>query len=88
MAKLVAFTPSSAIELTEYVKNQLSAISNSFPELELEQSNEFDARMQYAWYPDRFPAFIIFVEPTVRLAVLHAKIGNDELISWIRSNLR
>lgn len=88
MAKLVAFTPESATSLTEYVKIQLNAISNAFPELEVEQANELDSRMQYAWYPDRFPAFIIFAEPGVRLAALHAKIGSDELIDWINSNLR
>lgn len=88
MTKLVAFAPTSAPELTEYVKNQLESIAESFPDLEIEQSNELDSRLQYAWYPNRFPAFIIFVEPGVRLAALHSKIGNDELISWINSNLR
>lgn len=88
MTKLIAFAPTTSPELTEYVKNQLEAISNSFPDLEIEQSNEFDARLEYGMYRDRFPAFILFVEPTVRLAALHSKIGNDELIDWIKSNLR
>ena len=88
MTKIVAFTPTASVGLTAYVANQLQAISEIFPDIEFEQTNELDSRIQYAWYPNRFPAFIIFVEPGVRLAALHAKVGNDELVSWINSNLR
>jgi len=88
MVKIVAFTPTASVDLTAYVANQLQSLAETFPDIEFEQTNELDSRIQYAWYPNRFPAFIIFVEPGVRLAALHAKVSTNDLVSWINSNLR
>lgn len=84
--KLVAFTPTSDPVLTDYVKNQLIAISNSFPDLAVEQANENDPRLLYSWYPDRFPAFVLFTD-SVRKAAIHAKLNDADIIDWISFNL-
>lgn len=85
--KLVAFTHSSDLLTSEYIKDQLEAIKMSFPELETEQVNETDPRLvQYSWYPDRFPCFIMF-ENGLRKSVLHAKLHDHEAIDWVRLNL-
>ena len=88
MTKLVAFSPAASTDLNSYITNQLQVISQVFPDLEIEHSNELDSRLDYGWYRDRFPTFILFVEPDVRLAAMHAKITNEELIDWINVNLR
>jgi len=84
--KLIGFTPLSDLVLTDYVKNQLIAISKQFSDLEIEQTNENDPRLQYGWYPDRFPAFILFAND-MRKAAIHAKLTDPEIIDWVRYNL-
>lgn len=85
--QLVAFTPAADVILTEYVKNQLDAISKQFPDVLTEQANETDPRLAlYAWYPDRFPCFIIF-ENGVRKASINAKLTDLEIIDWVNNNL-
>ena len=87
MYKLVAFTNSVDSITSEYIKNQLEAIRNSFPDVETEQVNETDARLAlYSRIPDRFPCLILF-QNDVRKAVIHAKIHDHEAIEWVASKL-
>lgn len=86
-SSLVVFTHSSNQLTSEYIENQIQSIKMLFPELEIEHVNETDSRLvQYAWYPERFPCFILF-ENGVRKSVLHAKLHDHEAIEWVRANL-
>jgi hypothetical protein len=71
--------------LSEYVQNQLDAISKTHPDLVIQHVNENDPIMQrYARYPDRLPAFFI-IKNGARMASLQAKVNTEQLLSWISS---
>lgn len=83
--KLIAVTDFNDSVNTEYVKNQLIAISNLFPEIVSEHVNSDNPIMlNYAVYTDRLPAFFI-LKNNVRMASLQAKVTTEQLIDWVRT---
>ena len=86
-SKIIAFSLSSDIVNTEYMQNQLDAISITFPEVEIEHVNENDPRLAlYSNTPDRFPCIIMFRDGA-RKKVTHAKFTERDLVEWVVDNL-
>lgn len=86
--KLVAFVYSSDSIISEYINNQIQAISILFPELETEVSNENDTRLVlYSTTPDRFPSFMLFEDNIFKTGIV-GKFNDDELFSWVSNNSR
>jgi hypothetical protein len=82
---LVAVTDFNDTVMTDYVKNQIQAISNLFPELVIEHVNsDNDIMERYARYPGRLPAFFI-LKNNARTATLQAKVTTEDLIDWFRT---
>ena len=85
--KIIAFSLSSDIVNTEYMQNQLDAISITFPEVQIEHVNENDPRLAlYSNTPDRFPCIIMFRDGA-RKKVTHAKFTERDLVEWVVDNL-
>jgi hypothetical protein len=85
--KIIAFSLSSDIVNTEYMQNQLDAISIIFPEVQIEHVNEHDARLAlYSNTPDRFPCIIMFRDGA-RKKVTHAKFTERDFVEWVVDNL-
>ena len=85
--KIIAFSLSSDIVNTEYMQNQLDAISITFPEVQIEHVNENDPRLAlYSNTPDRFPCIIMFRDGA-RKKVTHAKFTERDFVEWIVDNL-
>ncbi len=86
-SKIIAFSLSSDIVNTEYMQNQLDAISIIFPEVQIEHVNEHDARLAlYSNTPDRFPCIIMFRDGA-RKKVTHAKFTERDFVEWVVDNL-
>lgn len=86
-SKIIAFSLSSDIVNTEYMQNQLDAISIIFPEVQIEHVNEHDARLAlYSSTPDRFPCIIMFRDGA-RKKVTHAKFTERDFVEWVVDNL-
>lgn len=86
-SKIIAFSLSSDIVNTEYMQNQLDAISITFPEVQIEHVNENDPRLAlYSKTPDRFPCIIMFRDGA-RKKVTHAKFTERDFIEWVVDNL-
>jgi predicted RNA binding protein with dsRBD fold (UPF0201 family) len=82
---LIAVTDFNDSVMTEYVKNQLQAISNLFPTLVIEQVNSDNSIMtRFAKYVDRVPAFFI-TKHGAKMASLQAKVTTEQLLDWVRS---
>jgi hypothetical protein len=85
--KIIAFSLSSDIVNTEYMQNQLDAISITFPEVQIEHVNENDPRLAlYSNTPDRFPCIIMFRDGA-RKKVTHAKFTERDFVEWVVDNL-
>ena len=86
-SKIIAFSLSSDIVNTEYMQNQLDAISIIFPEVQIEHVNENDPRLAlYSNTPDRFPCIIMFRDGA-RKKVTHAKFTERDFVEWVVDNL-
>lgn len=86
-SKIIAFSLSSDIVNTEYMQNQLDAISITFPEVQIEHVNENDPRLAlYSNTPDRFPCIIMFRDGA-RKKVTHAKFTERDFVEWVVDNL-
>ncbi len=84
---VVGVSDSSSPSLIEYVQKQLEAIVISFPDVEIQHVDENNEIMErYARYPGRVPAFFI-LKNGARMAVLQAKVTNEELITWVSQNI-
>jgi CRISPR/Cas system CMR-associated protein Cmr5 small subunit len=84
---VVAVSDSSDPSLIEYVQKQLEAIVISFPDVAVEHVDENNEIMErYARYPGRVPAFFI-LKNGARMAVLQAKVTNEQLLAWISQNI-
>ena len=86
-SKIIVFSLSSDIVNTEYMQNQLDAISITFPEVQIEHVNENDPRLAlYSNTPDRFPCIIMFRDGA-RKKVTHAKFTERDFVEWVVDNL-
>lgn len=84
---VVGVSDSNSPSLIEYVQKQLEAIVISFPDVEIQHVDENNEIMErYARYPGRVPAFFI-LKNGARMAVLQAKVTNEELITWVSQNI-
>lgn len=82
---LVAVTDFNDSVTTDYVKNQIQSISNSFPDLAIEHVNsDNDIMQRYARYPGRLPAFFI-LKNGARMSTLQAKVTTEQLFDWVSS---
>ena len=85
MFKLLVVTPTMFPSLSEYVTEQISAISILFPLLVIEQVNETDE--QYAMFSqsnNRFPAFLLFERGVFRTEFI-GKVEAEILVAWLNS---
>ena len=81
--KLYGFAHSSDIVLTQYVEEQLNAISIQHPDLEIELGNENnEVLLKYSTTPNRFPCLIL-LKNGVAKSYIHAKLSNDEANKWL-----
>ena len=84
---VIGVSDSNSPSLIDYVQKQLEAIVISFPDVEIQHVDENNEIMErYARYPGRVPAFFI-LKNGARMAVLQAKVTNEELITWVSQNI-
>ena len=82
--KLVGFAHSSNSLHIEYIKNQLSAISNKIEGLATEFANENDSRLtMYNLKPGRLPCLMLFKNDTHKTHI-NAKLSNEKAIEWTK----
>jgi hypothetical protein len=82
---VIGVADSNNVVMIEYVNNQLQAIANLFPALQVQQMNENDNIMlKHAKYPDRLPSFFILKNGAC-VSVLQAKVDDKTLLDWVRA---
>jgi len=82
--KLVGFAHSANLMNTNYIKDQLQAISNEIDGLATEFADENDLRLQsHTTKPDRLPCLMLFKNDTYKNHI-HAKLGTDKAINWTK----
>ena len=80
--KLYGFAHSSDPVIIQYIEEQLNAIVNQYPDLEIEIGNEnHPVLLRYSKTPDRFPCLML-TKNGVCKNYIHAKLSNDEAYSW------
>lgn len=85
--KLVGFAHSSNSINTQYIKDQLLAISNEIEGLATEFADETDSRLtRYSKNPDRFPCLMLFKNETHKTHI-HAKMNFDRAINWTKEKI-
>jgi len=85
--KIVGIADSSDSIQTDYVKNQVQAIKNWKPELQVEFNNENCELLQaYCRSPARFPTYII-LKNGIYKTHMHGKIDNSKLFDWLSNKL-
>lgn len=83
--KLVGFAHSGNLTNTEYIKDQLQAISNEFDSLATEFADETDSRLQsYCRKPNRLPCLMLFKNDTYK-SHIQAKLSFDRALAWVNS---
>lgn len=85
--KLVGFAHSSNPTNTQYIKDQLLAISNEISGLLTEFADETDSRLtRYCQKPDRLPCLMLFKNDTYK-AHINAKMTQERAINWTREKI-
>tara|TARA_Y100000389_G_C17376462_1_gene471920 strand:+ start:476 stop:745 length:270 start_codon:yes stop_codon:yes gene_type:complete len=85
--KLVGFSHSSNSLNIEYIKNQLTAISNEIEGLVTEFANENDPRLAlYNQKPGRLPCLMLFKNDTHKTHI-NAKLSNKKAIEWALTHI-
>ena len=81
--KIVGFAFSNSNNLS-YIKNQLDAIQNSFPNLEIEVSDETDLRLERlkTKASNLFPLYIIYKNGVYKMH-RSGKYDNTQIIDWL-----
>ena len=81
--KIVGFAFSNSNNLS-YIKNQLDAIKNSFPNLEIEVSDETDLRLERlkTKASNLFPLYIIYKNGVYKMH-RSGKSDNTQIIDWL-----
>ena len=83
--KIVGFAISNSNNLS-YIKNQLDAIKNSFPNLEIEVSDETDLRLARLKLKasNLFPLYIIYKNGVYKMH-RSGKYDNTQIIDWLNT---
>ena len=83
--KIVGFAFSNSNNLS-YIKNQLDAIQNSFPNLEIEVSDETDLRLERlkTKASNLFPLYIIYKNGVYKMH-RSGKYDNTQIIDWLNT---
>ena len=83
--KIVGFAFSNSNNLS-YIKNQLDAIKNSFPNLEIEVSDETDLRLDRlkSKASNLFPLYIIYKNGVYKMH-RSGKYDNTQIIDWLNT---
>ena len=83
--KIVGFAFSNSNNLS-YIKNQLDAIKNSFPNLEIEVSDETDLRLDRlkSKASNLFPLYIIYKNGVYKMHRT-GKYDNTQIIDWLNT---
>jgi len=83
--KIVGFAFSNSNNLS-YIKNQLDAIKESFPNLEIEVSNETDLRLDRlkTKASNLFPLYIIYKNGVYKMH-RSGKYDNTQIIDWLNT---
>lgn len=81
--KVVGFADSSNSHQTDYVKNQIDAIKNSFPEVAFELQNELSPLLQRHSRQKRFPCYMVFKNDVYK-DIKQGKLNNNQALDWIR----
>ena len=83
--KIVGFAFSNSNNLS-YIKNQLDAIKNSFPSLEIEVSDETDLRLERlkTKASNLFPLYIIYKNGVYKMH-RSGKYDNTQIIDWLNT---
>ena len=83
--KIVGFAFSNSNNLS-YIKNQLDAIKESFPNLEIEVSNETDLRLERlkTKASNLFPLYIIYKNGVYKMHRT-GKYDNTQIIDWLNT---
>ena len=85
--KLVGFAHSSNSLITQYITDQLSAISNEIDGLATEMCDETDSRLaRYSAKADRLPCLMLFKNDTHKTHI-HAKLSNERAINWTKQKI-
>ena len=85
--KLVGFAHSSNDTNTQYIKTQLTAISNDISGLATEFADENDSRLtRHTRKPDRLPCLMLFKNDTYK-AHVHAKFNYTDALNWTRGHI-
>ena len=83
--KIVGFAFSNSNNLS-YIKNQLDAIKESFPNLETEVSDETDLRLERlkSKASNLFPLYIIYKNGVYKMH-RSGKYDNTQIIDWLNT---
>ena len=84
--KIVGFAFANTNNLS-YIKNQLNAIKNSFPDLEIELADENDSRLERyipAKYSQRLPLYMILKDGAYKTH-RNGKYDNGEIFKWLQT---
>ena len=83
--KIVGFAFSNSNNLS-YIKNQLDAIKESFPNLEIEVSDETDLRLERlkTKASNLFPLYIIYKNGVYKMH-RSGKYDNTQIIDWLNT---
>ena len=85
--KLIGFADSSNSVITQYIKDQLSAISNEIEGLATEISDETDSRLKrHSKTPNRLPCLMLLKNDSYKTHI-HAKMTTDYAINWTKAKI-
>lgn len=85
--KLVGFAHSSNSINTQYIKDQLLAISNEIEGLATEFADETDSRLtRYCHKPDRLPCLMLFKNNTYKTHA-NSKMTFERAINWTKEKI-
>lgn len=85
--KLIGFADSSNSVLTQYITDQLSAISNEIDGLSTEMSDETDSRLKrHSRTPNRLPCLMLLKNDSYKTHI-HAKMTTDYAINWTKAKM-
>lgn len=85
--KLIGFASSESSVNTQYITNQLQAISDAIPGLTTELADETDSRLQrYVKRANRLPCLLL-MKNDARKALVHGKLDTNYAIQWTKDHI-
>ena len=80
--KVIAFVDSSNALQLDYIKNQVEAIKNQFPEVTFDIQNELSPLFQYSKHK-RVPCYMCFKNGIYKIQKA-GKLNDTQAIDWIK----